>query len=323
MRRLRWDPTRAITNRLDLTRMSDINPPVETVPLVSVIVPCRNSEATIRRCLTALINQATSIPFDITVVDSSTDQTPQIVNEEFPTVKLIHFDTRTYAGAARNAGTKSTRSTYCMMVDSDCVAEPDLIERAVARHGEDRYAAVGGSLANGTPDSFSGWLGYLIEFREFMPSSPTRIEKSIPTANLTYRREILERYGYFDEDLWPAEDLLFNWKVSSAGERFLFDPEMKVTHLNRTGWSNVLKYQVDLGRTSAMARRRSDLPGSILLKYPPLVLLMPFVRTWNGLVWFVKHDRKTLLPFLLVWPIYLFAAVFWSYGFMSEGRQRR
>ena len=297
--------------------------PSETAAIVSVIVPCRNSEATIRQCLSALINQATSISYDVTVVDSSTDQTPQIVEREFPTVKLIHFDTRTYAGAARNAGTRATHSTFCLMIDSDCVAEPDVIDKMLARHREGQYAGVGGSLANGTPDSFTGWLGYLIEFREFMPTAPARIEKNVPTANLAYRRETLERHGYFDEDLWPAEDLLFNWKVSGAGERFLFDPTIKVTHLNRTGWANVLKYQVDLGRTSAMARRRSSLPGSILLKYPPLVLLMPFVRTWNALVWFVKHDRKTLLPFLLVWPIYLLAAMFWSYGFMSEGWQRR
>src|SRR5688572_3341068 len=138
--------------------------------LVSVIVPCRNSEATIRRCLDALVNQLTSIPYDITVVDSSTDQTPSIVEQEFPSVNLIHFERRTFAGAARNVGIKATRSTYCLMIDSDCVAKPDLIERALERHREDNYAAVGGSLANGTPDSFSGWIGYLIEFREFMPS---------------------------------------------------------------------------------------------------------------------------------------------------------
>ncbi|MEK6280857.1 MAG: glycosyltransferase [Acidobacteriota bacterium] len=290
----------------------------EAETLVSVIVPCRNSEATIRLCLEALLNQVTSIPYDITVVDSSTDQTPSIVEREFPSVNLFHFEKRTFAGAARNVGIKATRSTYCLMIDSDCVAQPDLIEKALARHREDNYAGVGGSLANGTPDSFSGWIGYLIEFREFMPSTPLRLETGVPTANLTYRREALERYGYFDEDLWPAEDLLFNWKLCSAGERILFDPAIEVTHLNRTGWTNVLSYQVNLGRTSAMARRRGGLPGSILLKYPPLVLLMPFVRTLKALIWFAKHDQRTFLLFLLIWPIYLLAATFWSYGFLSE-----
>lgn len=287
-------------------------------PLISVVIPCRNSERTIRPCLTALISQRTSTPFDITVIDSSTDETPLIVEREFPSVRLFHLNERTFAGAARNLGVKATRAPFCLMIDSDCVADSDVIERVVARLCEEEYAAVGGSLANGTPKSLSGLVGYLIEFREFMPSTPMRLEKSVPTANLAYRRETLERYGYFDEDLWPAEDLLFNWKLYSAGERLLFDPAIRVTHLNRTGWSNVLSHQVILGRTSAVARQRSKMPGDILLKYPPLILLMPLVRLLRAMIWFARHDKQVFLMFLIIWPLYLVAASFWSFGFLSQ-----
>jgi len=287
-------------------------------PGISVIIPCYNSERTIRLCLTAVVNQSTSIPFDVTVVDSSTDQTPRIVEQEFPSVRLIHLEHRTLAGAARNLGIQSTRAPLCLMIDSDCVAESDVIERFVARHREGDYAAVSGSLSNGTPKSLSGWVGYLIEFREFIPSAPMRLEKSLPTAGIAYQREIFERYGYFEEDLWPAEDLLFNWKLYSAGESLLFDPDIKVTHLNRTGWRAVLSHQLSLGRTSAVARDRSELPGGILLKYPPLVLLMPPFRLIRALRWFAKHDKQVLLMFLLIWPLYLMAATFWSFGFLSQ-----
>ncbi|HKO96208.1 MAG TPA: glycosyltransferase [Pyrinomonadaceae bacterium] len=290
----------------------------EPVPLVSVIIPCRNSERTISRCLEAILNQRTSVTYDVTVVDSSTDTTPSIVESEFPQVKLIHLATRTFAGAARNIGVRATQSTYCLMLDSDCIAEPDLIERAINRHKESDYAAVGGSLANGTPRSFSGWIGYLIEFKEFMPTTPLRMEKGIPTANIVYRREVLQRFGGYDDDMWLAEDILLHWKMYQVGEQILFDPAIKVTHLNKTGWRQVLGYQVDLGRLSAVARRRGGLPGGFLLKYPLLVLLMPFARTWRAFVWFAKHDHSVLLLFLLIWPMYLLAATFWSFGFLSE-----
>lgn len=296
------------------------NSPAE--PVVTVIVPCYNSERTIRQCLRSIINQQTSVKFDVIVVDSSNDQTAQIVSREFPSVRLIHLKQRALAGAARNVGIQATGAAYCSMLDSDCVAEPDLIERVMARHREDHYAAVGGSLANGTPRSLSGWIGYLIEFKEFMPSAPMRLERNIPTANLTYRREILERYSCFDEDLWPAEDLLFNWKLQSAGERLLFDPAIKVTHLNRTGWHTVLSYQTRLGKTSVIARRRGGLPGSILLKYPSLIVLMPLVRLFRAFTWFAKYDKLVLLMFLLLWPMYLLAASFWSFGFLSEVLKR-
>ncbi len=262
--------------------------------------------------------QSTSVSYDITVVDSSTDLTPSIVRQEYPSVNLIHLEKRTFAGAARNVGIKATQSTYCLMIDSDCIAEPDLIEKAIQRHNENNYAAVGGSLANGTPNSLSGFIGYLIEFKDFMPSAPLRLEKGNPTANITYRRESLETYGGFDDDMWLAEDILLHWRMFQNGERILFDPEIKVAHLNKTGWKQVLGYQVDLGRLSAVARRRGGLPGSILLKYPPLVLLMPFVRTFKAMAWFARHDGRVFLLFLLIWPIYLLAAAFWSYGFLSE-----
>jgi glycosyltransferase involved in cell wall biosynthesis len=294
-------------------------------PVVTIIVPCYNSERTIRQCLKSIVNQQTSVTFDVIVVDSSSDQTAQIVEHEFPSIRLVHLKQRTLAGAARNIGIKATRANYCLMIDSDCVAEPDLLEKAIARHREDEYAAVGGSLANGTTRSLSGWIGYLIEFREFMPGTPRRLEKNVPTANLTYRRDILERYGFFDEDLWPAEDLLFNWKLHCAGERLLFDPAIKVTHLNRTGWHTVLSYQTRLGKTSAIARKRGQglgsFGGDILFRYPILIALMPFARLKNAVIWLAAHDKKALLVMLLVWPMYLIAAAFWSFGFFQGVRE--
>lgn len=291
-----------------------------SAPLVSVIIPCYNSARTIRQCLTAILKQRTDVPFDVTVVDSSADDTPLIVRGEFPSVRLIHLDKQTFAGAARNIGIRATSAPFCLMIDSDCVAHPELIERAMRQHHNGEYAAVGGALRNGTPASLSGLIGYLIEFKEFMPTTPARLEKSIPTANLAYRREALTRYGGFDDRMRYAEDILLNWKMVSAGERIFFDPAIEVTHLNRTGWRNVLSYQVGLGRQSALARQRGGLPGRVLIDYPLLVVLMPFVRTLRAFEWFAKHDKKLLLTFLLIWPLYLLAAGFWSYGFFRGAR---
>ncbi len=293
-----------------------------TSPIVSVIVPCYNSERTIRACLRSLLDQRAQVPFDIIVVDSSTDSTPQIVEREFPSVRLIHLQQRTFAGAARNRGARATQSEFLVMIDSDCLARPDVIERAVKRHREGRFAAVGGSLRNGTPRSLSGWISYLIEFKEYMPTAPERLEKTVPTANVAYRREALERYGFFDEDVWLAEDLLFNWKMHSAGERILFDPAIEVTHLNRTGWKEVLSYQISLGTCSAQARRRAAMPGGVLIRFPALIVLMPFVRLFNAVKWLAKYDRRALMVLIALCPMYLLAAAFWSYGFFRGAINR-
>src|SRR5262249_10800765 len=179
---------------------------------------------------------------------------------------------------------------FCWMVDSDCIAEPDLIEKGVERHNEQTYAAVGGSIGNGTPSSISGWIGYLMEFKEYSPSSRMRFERTVPTANVIYRRESLERHGCFDERMRLAEDISLNWKIFSAGERMLFDPSIRVTHLNRTGWRSVLSYQVELGRFSALARIRGGLPGQVLVRHPALIALAPLARLLRPFRWLATND---------------------------------
>ncbi|MFI5173965.1 MAG: glycosyltransferase family 2 protein, partial [Terriglobia bacterium] len=111
-------------------------------PLISVIVPCYNSERTIRQCLQSILNQHTSVSYDVLVVDSSTDRTAEIVRREFPSVRLIHLEKRAFSSAARNLGIRATEAPFCWMIDSDCIASPDEIERMLSRHHEAEYAAV-------------------------------------------------------------------------------------------------------------------------------------------------------------------------------------
>jgi GT2 family glycosyltransferase len=287
-------------------------------PPLSVIVPCYNSEATIRNCLKSLLNQKTSVAFDVTVVDSSIDLTSEIVRSEYPQVNLIHLRERTFAGAARNIGVNATRGRYCMMIDSDCIAAPDLVDRAVDRLGDESVAAVGGAICNGTPDSWSGLLCYLLEFKEFLPTSPERSVTGMATANITYRRDVFEAMGGFDETMWLAEDILFNWKLTRAGHTILFDPLMRVTHLNRTGWRNVLAYQYSMGRMSAIARRKGGLPGDWMLRFPALIALAPLGRVARAAAWLSKFDRRLLLKFLAISPMYFIASSIWSAGFFEE-----
>lgn len=292
-------------------------------PLVTVIVPCYNSDRTIRQCLNSVLRQQTSVLFDVIVVDSSNDETAEIVRREFSTVRLIHLESQTLPGAARNIGIRATLAPFCWMIDSDCIAAPDVIERAMRRHREGDYAAVSGSLRNGTPASMSGWVYYLIQFKEFMPTTPLRLEWRAPTANIVYRREVLEAFDGFDESMAQAEDILFNWKICNAGKKILFDPAIEAVHLNRTGWRAVLFHQVRMGESSARARRKGRLPGGFLLRHRLLIPLMPLVRLARALRWLAIHDYKALGMLLLLSPMYLLAGSFWTYGFFRQSGKER
>ena len=63
--------------------------------MVSVILPSYNSERTIVAVLNALKNQTFSEPYEIILVDSSSDSTPDLVRTNFPDIQFIHLEKKT------------------------------------------------------------------------------------------------------------------------------------------------------------------------------------------------------------------------------------
>ena len=83
---------------------------------ISVIIPVRNEEEKIRRCLQAVFNQ-TLKPFEVIVVDGhSTDKTVENARK-FP-VKVFYEDYHTRAGACQ-IGVKNARGDYISFTDAD------------------------------------------------------------------------------------------------------------------------------------------------------------------------------------------------------------
>ncbi len=310
------------------------------MPVVSVIVPVYNGRSTIEDCLESLLRQQTSFEYEIVVADSSDDGTADVIAERFPTVKLIRLKERAYPGAARNVAIREARADLVAMIDADCVAHPTMLARMVECHRSGTYAAVGGAIRNGTPATWSGFLGYVLEFREFIPRSPRRQVYTIPTANICYRRDVLFNYGLFD-NVRASEDMLLNWRIAHGGGRILFDPSIEVTHLNRTGWRKVITYQAVLGASSGHARFRLDPPFPVFRKYPALGWLLPYlvqfpslailippVRLARALYWLARYDWPSLARLLVLSPAYLVGAFTWSRAFVGavrddQRRQRR
>jgi hypothetical protein len=193
------------------------------------------------------------------------------------------------------------------------------------RHREADYAAVGGSIANGTPRSLVGSAEHLFEFNEFLPQAPERLVANIPTCNICYRRSALDGARF---DVGPegaqlgAEDLILNCGLARSGLKLLFDPAIRVVHLNRTRLHAFLRHQYLLGRSSCWARKRTDLPGRIFADYPLLGLVLPVVRLARIGFRLSRFDWMATLRFLALSPLLLVAAVVWAAGFMREGLRR-
>src|SRR5690242_5985161 len=71
------------------------NNSLSVAPICSVIIPSYCSARTISACLMALLRQDIQLSYEIIVVDSSPDETADLVRGDFPQVRLIHLPQKT------------------------------------------------------------------------------------------------------------------------------------------------------------------------------------------------------------------------------------
>lgn len=113
----------------------------ENGPVVFIIVPARNEEACLGRCLESLVTQ-TGIDFEIIVVDdASTDRTGEIARS-FSSVRVISApplpEDWTGKNNAMAAGVKVANGKWLLFTDADTVHKPGSLAKAVAeaeQHG--------------------------------------------------------------------------------------------------------------------------------------------------------------------------------------------
>jgi glycosyltransferase involved in cell wall biosynthesis len=296
------------------------------LPVCSVIVPSYRSAATIGACLAALLNQDFSQPYEIIVVDSSPDETPDLVRRRFPQVRLIHLAQQTDPAHARNIGAQHARGSVLAFIDSDCTAASDWLARLYAALMEG-YEAVGGATANGNGETLVSWAGYMCEFREYLPGRTPRDVQNLSLNNAAYRRDLFEQAGGFPVGYFPQEDQVFHYPLARAGTRIRLDPQIVVAHIHRTDRGAFLHHQRSIGRANAQVLRQLDLPGAgvarrrwlVPVALPALVLLR-FIRTLKA-NWNIERKLVLRQP-ELAWLIWL-GMCWWGLGFLEGAAGER
>ncbi len=247
---------------------------------VSVIIPSYNSLETIVRSLSALHGQQTGAAFEIIVIDSANDGAADLIEREFPTVKLIRSSKRLYPGGARNLGIAEANGQILAFTDADCVAGPGWIEAIVQAH-QSTESVIGGIVENANPENPVGWGYYFTEFNHWSPGASKGHVTEIPTCCLSMKREAYERWGPFRTEGY-CSDSLFHWLRAKDGELPYLDPDIRVAHINPGGLFHMLEHEAFHGKYFAQVRTRyqSLTKGRLLLNLmtAPLLPFLLFAR---------------------------------------------
>lgn len=100
------------------------------VPLVSVLVPTKNSRDLLQKCLETLEGSIGDFQLETIVVDDgSTDGTGDMVRSRFPDVRLIRNEESRRFASATNQALHASRGNKVLLLNSDIELPSDAIEK--------------------------------------------------------------------------------------------------------------------------------------------------------------------------------------------------
>jgi glycosyltransferase involved in cell wall biosynthesis len=212
-------------------------------PTVSVVIGVYNGGHEIGNCLESLLHQSyPASAYDVIVVENgSTDNTTEVV-ERYP-VRLYHNDVRGLA-AARNLGLAKSDAEIVATTDADCIAHPDWLSELVKPYADPEVGGVGGAILaydsgeRSIVEIFSDENPPLVNFvsgeNEFLPH--------LCGAHASYRRNLLNQIGGFNDKMLTGEDIDVSWRIQlETGAKLHYAPQAIIYHHHRTTRSGLAR----------------------------------------------------------------------------------
>jgi rhamnosyltransferase len=203
---------------------------------VSVIIPTYNAEQYLPNLLTALLSQ--TIKFEILIIDSSsTDKTVDIAQSNNVRIKVIpksEFD----HGGTRTQAAKMVNADIVVFLTQDALPKDDCcIEQLVKVFKNERIGAAYGRQTPYTDTHIYGSHLRMFNYPEksYLRSYKDKEKYGIKTAFLSdsfaaYRRDSLQKIGWFKNGLINSEDLYAGALLLKQGFQLAYVSEAKVIH---------------------------------------------------------------------------------------------
>lgn len=236
---------------------TDQQPKTAALLDVSVVIVNYKVRDLLRDCLRSLEPALARLHGEVWVVDNASgDGSAEMVQAEFPWVRLITNQENRGYGAANNQAIRQANARYVLVLNPDTKLPPNAILDTIAEM--DAHPDIGALgpkliLADGTLDracrrSFpSPEVAFyrLFGLAKLFPNHPrfarynllnvdedTAIDiDSVVGAFMLVRREVIARVGMFDEAFTMyGEDLDWAFRIKEAGWRVRYHPAVVVLH---------------------------------------------------------------------------------------------
>lgn len=264
----------------------------EEFPTVSVIIPCRNEEKYIEKCLNSVLNMDyPSHLMQIIIVDGcSSDSTQNIVTKMagiHQNITLL-INEKLSAAAALNIGIKKSAGEIIVRLDAHTLYEESYIRESVIALYEHDAANAGGIIIT-RPDrssSLASAIAYALAHPFGVGPSHFRLAKKVTKYVDTvpfgcFRRELFDEIGLYNEKQPRNEDIDLNMRIRKSGKKIVLSHKIVSYYYARGSLINFWKHNFDNGYRVTAFRRNEQSSHSwrhLVPLYALLIgLLMPLI----------------------------------------------
>jgi glycosyltransferase involved in cell wall biosynthesis len=300
---------------------------MQKLPVVSVIIPCRNEELWIGRCIESVLK--TDYPkesLELLISDGlSTDKTVEMASKyasKYPFIKVLRNEKRIFP-AAINLGYKNSSGDVIVILGAHAEYSSNYISENVKALFDHEVDNVGGVVEQIWPvKNLTGKAITTVLSSKFGiggASYRTGTDKPILVTTVfggCYRRRVFEKIGLFNEDLTSSSDIDFNVRLKNSGGKTLLIPNVNVSYFYaETNFKKFIKNNLRNGFWTINPLKFVDyIPVTIRHLVPLIFVLGIFCASLLSLI-----SIFFFWVLLSVLCFYLLVAIVFSFQKIKEG----
>jgi glycosyltransferase involved in cell wall biosynthesis len=239
---------------------------------VSIIIPCRNEEKYIGKCLDSIIESGyPENSLEILVVDGMSDDGTRDIIQKYSKnnsfIKLLN-NHKKIVPTALNIGIKSSSGDIIIRLDAHTAYEKNYIVKSVKYLKESNADNVGGVCITlpGSNTVIAETIAIALSHPFGIGNSYFRIGLKEPkyvdtVAFGCFRRDVFKKVGLFDEDMVRNQDDEFNFRINKNGGKVLLVPDIVSYYYARDSLLKLWKMYYQYGYFKPLAAKKS---GAVL-----------------------------------------------------------
>lgn len=227
---------------------------------VSVLIPTYNAGDEIRILLKKIYEQSMPMGMDLEVIlidSSSTDNTLEIVKNEFLEVKLVEIENKLFDhGGTRNKLARMATGDYLLYMTQDAIPVDNNLIMSLLEELEDSENVI--CFARQIPKEDASVLEKFARGFNYPDKKIVKKTAEIKTLGIKtffcsnvccmYKKTLFENpYNGFPEKVILNEDLILASKVILDGKNVIYNPKAKVFHSHNYNLKQQFKRYFDIG----------------------------------------------------------------------------